>query len=232
MNKIFSPENTNDDSGQNNLEKKDNKKMSFEKIKNELNQFIKDNDFRDKKGELVYIERIIPPTKEDLDSHQKISKFLDEKFSDDEEMKNAMKRFADYLKFNTTFDSIKTKSEHSLVRRKIELELSKKSYGANLNSSDFEKYRLLHSSYYFNRLGVGAIERPVNFYEMLYDPSLFSEKTNKLAYDIGYWFEPEQEVDGVMNKRYELADDSTKEMVTKMGADFVKSFFSDLQKIS
>ena len=70
------------------------------------------------------------------------------------------------------------------------------------------------------------------FYQAVYDPSLFSEQTNKLTKDLSYWFEPEREIDEIMNSHYELADDATKEKVEKMGTDFVKSFFSDLQKIS
>ncbi len=214
------------DQKNNNLEKEKER----EKIIFDLQDFINQKGFKDETGNLVKIEHVVWPSEEEKEVFNKINNFIENKLPDEHsEMKDVFKVMADYIKYTTTLDSIKTTAGHSIIRREIEHELSKLAFDTTgtISKEEKEKYLKCHLTYYYNRLSGGSIERPLNIYDGMFDRTIFSDKTNTLFDNQMEWF---KNVDP-STKKYQVAHDAEKLYVSQNAVKFITSFFDDFEKI-
>ena len=205
----------------------------LQRIKTVLNEFFVLNNYKDTKGNIVKMEEIIFPTIEEGAAYKSIMQFLDSEQAAlflKEKMPQAplelIKIMAKYINEATTFDSLKTQSEHSQIRRKIEGDLHKAEVG------NMEKYHEAYNAYYENRLSLRSIRNSFEFYSMLFKAEEFSPKTNDLYKKGIEWLSKATDGNKNEGKKYEFSSDAEKLEATHDTVKFLISFFSDLEKIS
>ena len=209
-----------------------------EEIISTLNGFFEEQGFKDSEGNLVHIDskEVHWPTSEEEIAYKNIRALIEsdairpylEKnvpLSYDEKLKPMLLAAADFLSQPATFDSIKKKSDHRAVRMPAEIAL-----GAAAEK-DSQKYSEAYKTYYNNRLSVGKIRNIVGLYGM-FDEDDFGYVTNESYGKLSQWMQDVEDEDGNYCKKYEVVDDSEKFQATEAASEFVRSFFSDLEKMS